>query len=114
MPAISNLGTIFPGGVSLLDLAPAGNGFGRGESGSAKRFREAGAMSTKFVLAGLFSAIAAAALVSSPFCRACWAHTGKARRALTATAAHQLRMIRLPKLSDSEPKSLLSPLQRRL
>src|SRR6202790_5790983 len=115
MPAISNLGTIFPGGVSSFDLAPAGKGFGRGDSGSAKRFRGAGVMSAPFVLAGLFSAdVAAAVLGPSPFCWACWAHTGKANRALTATAAHQLRMILLPQLFVSDPKSLLSPLLRRL
>src|SRR5580704_7377813 len=114
MPAISNFGTIFPGGVSSFDLAPPGNGFGRGDSGSAKRFREAGVMSAPFVLTGLFTGVAATALAPSPFCWACWAHAGKARRALTATAAHQLRMIGLPKLSVSELKSLFSPLQRRL
>src|SRR5580692_3681275 len=98
MPAISNFGTIFPGGVSLFDLASAGNGFGRGDSGSAKRSREAGVMSARFVLAGLFSGVAAAVLAPSPFCRACWAHTGNANRALTATVAHQLRMVRLPQV----------------
>src|ERR1700675_4887839 len=114
MPAISNLGTTFPGGVSSFDLAPAGKGFGRGDSGSAKRFREAGVMSAPFVLAGLFSAVAVAALAPSPFCWVCWAHTGKANRVLTAIAAHQLRMILLPQLFVSDPKSLLSPLLRRL
>src|ERR1700723_67284 len=114
MPAISNLGTILPGGVSLFDLSPAGNGFGRGDSGSAKRFREAGAMSPAFVLAGVFFAGVAPARAPSPFGWACWAAAGKANRALTTTAAHQLRMVRLPKLSVSEPKSPLSPLQRRL
>src|SRR5580704_12077934 len=107
MPATSKPGTILPGGVSALELAPAGNGFGRGASGRAKRFREAGAMSAPLDLAGLFSAVVAAAPAPSPFC---WAHTGKANRALTATAAHQLRMIRLPDLSVSEPKSIMSPL----
>src|SRR5271155_5056846 len=116
MPAISNFGTIFPGGVSSLDLSLGGKGFGRGASGSAKRFREAGVMSPPFVLAGLFSADAAAtaALAPSPFCWACWAHTGKTNRALTATATHQLRMILLPQLSVSEPKLISSPPERRL
>src|SRR5277367_3903393 len=108
MPAISNLGTIFPGGVSPLDFAPAGNGLGRGASGSAKRFREAGVISPPVALAGLFSADAAA-VAPSPFCWACWAHIGKANRALTATVAHHLRMIRLPQFSVSEPKSFLIP-----
>src|SRR5580704_234309 len=92
MPANSKRGTILPGGVSLLDFPP-GRGFGRGDSGSAKRFREAGTISPVPALAGDFSAVAAAALAPSPFC---WAHKGNANRALTATATHQLRMIRLP------------------
>src|SRR5277367_3168301 len=109
MPANSKRGTILPGGVSLFDFPPAGKGLGRGASGSAKRFREAGTMSPEPVFAGLFSAAAAAALAPSPFC---WAHKGKANRALTATATHQLRMIRLPKLSITEPKLFLYPLRR--
>jgi hypothetical protein len=106
IPANSKRGTILPGGVSLLDFPPAGKGFGRGASGSAKRLREAGTMSPVPVLAGLFSA---AALAPSPFC---WAHKGKANRAQTATATHQLRMIHLPKLSVTESQPLLSPLRR--
>src|SRR5271167_1764330 len=102
MPATSKRGTSCPGAVLSFDLASDGRGFGRGASGSAKRFREAGVMSPPFVLAGLFSAAVAAALAPSPFC---WAHKGKANRALTATATHQVRMIRLPKLSVTEPKS---------
>src|SRR5277367_3769934 len=103
MPATSNRGSSCPGGVSLFELAPDGRGFGRGASGSAKRFRGAGAISPVPVLAGLFSAAAAGALAPSPFC---WAHKGKANRALNATATHQLRMIHLPNLYATEPKSL--------
>src|SRR5271165_1155011 len=106
MPATSNRGTSLPGGVSLFDFPPAGKGFGRGASGSAKRFREAGTMSPVPVLAGVFSAAAAAALAPSPFC---WAHRGKANRALTATATHQLRMIHLPKLFVTESQLRTSP-----
>src|SRR5579859_627962 len=105
MPAISNRGTILPGGVASSDLAPAGNGLGRGASGSAKRVREAGVMSPAPRLANPFAAAAAAA--PSPFC---WAHKGNAKSALTATAAHQVRIILLPQFSRSEPKPFSSPL----
>src|SRR5271169_1668841 len=96
MPAISNLGRSLPGGVSAPELAPPGSG---------KRFREAGVISPPVTLAGLFSAVAAAALAPSPFCWACWAHIGKANRTLTATVAHHLRMIRLPQLSVADRNS---------
>src|SRR6476646_2851090 len=108
MPAISNRGTILPGGVASFDLAPAGKGLGCGASGSAKRVREAGVMSPAFGLASPFAAVAAPA--PSPFC---WAHKGNAKRALTATAAHQVRIILLPQFSRLEPKPFLSLLQAR-
>jgi hypothetical protein len=57
-------------------------------------------MSPRPDLAELFSAAAVAA-APSPFC---WAHKGKAKRALATTAAHQLRMFLLPQFLLSEPK----------
>src|SRR5690348_16347500 len=107
MPAISKRGTSLPGGRPLSELAPAGNGFGRGASGRAKRFLEAGVMSPAFEMAGLFSVGAAA---PSAFF---WAYKGKAKRALAATTANQLRIIVLPQFSRSEPQPSLYLTHRR-
>src|SRR5260370_606355 len=107
MPATSYLGRSVPGGrESSARAADPGKGVGRGVAGNANMPFAATALLPPAALseAAFFSAFAAAFLVSPSvpplFCRA---HSGKAKSALIANAAHQLRISLLPSFLSRNP-----------
>jgi|SRR5229473_616901 len=107
MPAISYRGTSLPGGrESAAAAADPGKGVGRGVAGNANMFFAATASPPPAALfeAASFSAFAAAFLASSPArLFFCCAHKGKAKSALIANAAHQLRISFLPSFMNRNP-----------
>ena len=103
MDAVSNRGRSVPGGrESVAAAADPGDGVGRGVAGNAKMFFAAAGLPPLVALseAAFFSALAATLLGSSPaLLFFCCAHSGNAKNALIASAAHQLRISFLPALS---------------
>src|SRR5690349_2527365 len=101
MAAISNRGTTLPGAFLSVEALGAGNGFGRGTAGSGNRPLEKGAWPTLSALLLAAAAAFSARAPASPELPAVfsWAHTGRAKRAVKAAAAHQLRMCFLLKLA---------------